>query len=84
MTANHSPTVVEVDGYGRRWAKSSASNEGDTNCVELAREQKGVRVRTSYNRPGGSIRFPYHSWRIFLGAVTGSQQSSEIGQDQDQ
>ncbi len=61
--------VVQVDGAGSRWVKSSASGPDGKGqaCVEILAKVDGeVVVRTSRDREGGRLRFRGPSWTMFL------------------
>lgn len=48
------------------WRKSSYSNEGDGNCVEVASGMVKVGVRDSKNVAGPTLTFPLTAWKDFL------------------
>ncbi|MGW2916905.1 DUF397 domain-containing protein [Streptomyces angustmyceticus] len=52
------------------WRKSSYSNGGDANCVEVSDGFPGaVPVRDSKNPTGGVLLFPADAWAAFIGSV---------------
>ncbi|MGA5560252.1 DUF397 domain-containing protein [Streptomyces platensis] len=52
------------------WRKSSYSNGGDANCVEVSDRFPGaVPVRDSKNPAGGVLLFPAAAWSAFIGGV---------------
>lgn len=52
------------------WFKSSYSGTNNDNCVEVARNVKGVvAVRDSKNPDGPALVFTPDVWRAFTGAV---------------
>ncbi|MFD4676185.1 DUF397 domain-containing protein [Lentzea sp. NPDC058450] len=64
--------VVQVDGDGGTWIKSSASGPktGSQSCVEFSTRANGaVLVRSSRDREGGRLRFGEPSWALFLADV---------------
>jgi hypothetical protein len=59
----------------RTWRKSSYSNGGNNNCVEVAAPVAGERrhgVRDSTRAHGPVLNFGTAAWRSFLGAVGGA------------
>lgn len=46
------------------WRKSSHSEGGNTDCVEVALTASGAAVRDS-KRTGPELRFPVQSWKRF-------------------
>jgi hypothetical protein len=48
------------------WRKSSRSNGGNGNCVEVAVRTEAVGVRDSKNT-GPTLEFPAEQWHLFLG-----------------
>ena len=56
---------------GRRWRKSSYSDNGGTDCVEVGTlaEADGVVVRDTKDRSGPVVRFTPAAWRTFGGRV---------------
>jgi uncharacterized protein DUF397 len=48
------------------WRKSSFSEGGATNCVEVALTDTGTAVRDSKNPAGLTLRFPTHAWTQLL------------------
>ncbi|HEX6357886.1 DUF397 domain-containing protein [Actinophytocola sp.] len=48
------------------WRKSSRSNGGGNECVEVAFVHGGTALRDSKNPDGGSLVLPAASWRAFL------------------
>jgi hypothetical protein len=45
------------------WRKSSFSQGGDSDCVEVAFAETGVAVRDSKNATGATLAVPEVSWR---------------------
>ncbi|MDV6011829.1 DUF397 domain-containing protein [Haloechinothrix sp. LS1_15] len=52
-----------------RWRRSSRTNNGGGNCVELALLPGGTAVRDSKDRAGGTLTVPPSAWRAFHSAV---------------
>ncbi len=52
-----------------KWRKSSRSQGGDANCVELARDKQGLLVRDSKSPLSGMLMFADRSAAHFLNAV---------------
>lgn len=59
MTKRKSPT----------WRKSSYSNGGTGNCVEVAYAVEAVAVRDSKNTDGPMITVAPTAWRAFVGTT---------------
>ncbi|MGW3007965.1 DUF397 domain-containing protein [Streptomyces sp. NPDC001219] len=58
------------------WRKSSYSNGGDANCVEVNDGFPGaVPVRDSKNPTGGVLLFPAAAWSDFISTVKADQLS---------
>ncbi|MEU8679893.1 DUF397 domain-containing protein [Streptomyces sp. NPDC048611] len=58
------------------WRKSSYSDGGDNNCVEVSDGFPGaVPVRDSKNLPGGVLLFPAAAWSDFIATVKADQLS---------
>ncbi|MFE1785224.1 DUF397 domain-containing protein [Streptomyces sp. NPDC059506] len=56
------------------WRKSSYSDEGDANCVEVADGIPGaVPVRDSKDPHGPALVFPADAWASFVAAVKGGE-----------
>lgn len=56
------------------WRKSSYSNGGDANCVEVADGfPEAVPVRDSKAPEGPALVFPASSWSSFISAVKGGE-----------
>ncbi|TQN28768.1 uncharacterized protein DUF397 [Haloactinospora alba] len=53
----------------RDWHKSSYSDGGGGNCVEVRESAAGVAVRDSRNRREGNLSFSASEWRSFLAGV---------------
>ncbi|OZM73545.1 DUF397 domain-containing protein [Amycolatopsis antarctica] len=53
----------------RRWRKSSYSNGGTGECVEVAVAALNVAVRDS-KAPAAGVEVGHASWRAFLAVVT--------------
>ncbi|GFE15323.1 hypothetical protein Sgleb_33700 [Streptomyces glebosus] len=52
------------------WRKSSYSNGGDANCVEVSDGFPGaVPVRDSKNPSGGALLIPTDAWSAFIAGV---------------
>ena len=47
------------------WRKSSFSEGGNTDCVEVALTGRDAAVRDSKNPTGGILRVPVQAWRRF-------------------
>ncbi|MFI9492989.1 MULTISPECIES: DUF397 domain-containing protein [Streptomyces] len=55
------------------WRKSSYSDGGDNNCLEVADGFPGlVPVRDSKNPTGPALVFPDHAWTAFVHNVRGT------------
>ncbi|GDY30011.1 DUF397 domain-containing protein [Gandjariella thermophila] len=54
------------------WRRSSRSQAGGGNCVEVAWLPKLVAVRDSKNTAGPVLVFSPAAWTAFIGAFTGS------------
>ncbi|MGX7758786.1 DUF397 domain-containing protein [Streptomyces angustmyceticus] len=55
---------------GATWRKSSYSDGGDNNCVEVSDGFPGaVPVRDSKNPTGGVLLFPAGAWSAFIATV---------------
>lgn len=54
---------------GNRWRKSTYSNGGEGNCVELSRNGQGLLVRDSKAPLSGTLMFADTSASAFLTAV---------------
>lgn len=50
------------------WRKSSLSDGGGSNCVEVALAPTGAAVRDSKNSAGPHLVFGARAWRDFLSA----------------
>jgi hypothetical protein len=48
------------------WRKSSFSQGGGTNCVEVAFAEAGAAVRDSKHVTGPRLSFPVEAWRAFV------------------
>lgn len=60
------------------WRKSSYSNGGDANCVEIADGFPGaVPVRDSKNPTGGALLFQAAAWSAFIATVKGDAWTGE-------
>ncbi|QTZ92897.1 DUF397 domain-containing protein [Streptomyces auratus] len=56
---------------GAMWRKSSYSDGGDNNCIEIIDSFPGaVPVRDSKNPDGPVLLFPAAAWSAFIGGVT--------------
>ncbi len=61
---------MNTDGIGRvAWRKSTQSQGGSSNCVEVAHLPDGVLVRNSKNPDGPILAFTPSEWRAFLGGA---------------
>jgi hypothetical protein len=59
------------DFSAARWRKSSYSNGGDSNCLEVADQFPGLLpVRDSKVPAGPVLTIPETSWSTFVAAVT--------------
>jgi hypothetical protein len=57
--------VTDAESDDGVWRKSTASAvHGD--CVEVALDDEGVRIRHSRDRHGAVLRFSHSEWRAFL------------------
>jgi hypothetical protein len=54
---------------GARWRKSSRSNGGGAQCVELAPVESGTAVRDSKNTDGPALIFPPSAFGTFLAGL---------------
>ncbi|WP_405839687.1 DUF397 domain-containing protein [Streptomyces platensis] len=55
---------------GAAWRKSSYSDGGDNNCVEVCDGFRGaVPVRDSKNPSGGALLIPTDAWSAFIAGV---------------
>jgi hypothetical protein len=54
---------------GRRWRKSSYSNNGGADCVEVGTCAEGVLVRDTKDRSGPLMRFAPAAWHRFAEQV---------------
>lgn len=54
---------------GARWRKSSRSNAGGAQCVELAPVESGTAVRDSKNAEGPALVFPPSAFGAFLAGL---------------
>ncbi|MEU7148021.1 DUF397 domain-containing protein [Streptomyces sp. NPDC045456] len=60
-----------------RWRKSSHSNGGDGNCVEVADAVTGsLRVRDSKDADGPTLIFTHAAWVAFIGELKGRDHRS--------
>lgn len=50
------------------WRKSSYSQDGGTDCVEVAFAEREAAVRDSKNTAGAILVLPADSWRHFMNA----------------
>ena len=66
MVERGRPHLVEVDGEGLRWVKSSASGNGTQACVEVAARGNDVLVRSSRSRTGPRLSCSVREWAGFL------------------
>ncbi|MFD9207512.1 DUF397 domain-containing protein [Streptomyces sioyaensis] len=63
--------MTASDLAGVAWRKSSYSDGGANNCVEIADGFPGsVPVRDSKNPEGPLLLFPAAAWSAFIGGVT--------------
>ncbi|MGX1755462.1 DUF397 domain-containing protein [Streptomyces lydicus] len=64
------------DLTGTAWRKSSYSDGGANNCVEVSDGFPGsVPVRDSKNPTGGVLLFPAEAWSSFIATVKANQLS---------
>lgn len=54
------------DASGARWRKSSRTNNGNGNCVELAAFDHHTAIRDSKNPGGGTLRLTSSGWHALL------------------
>ncbi len=52
------------------WRKSTFSDGGQTNCVEVAFAETGAAVRDSKNTTGPELPLSAPAWRRFVGGLT--------------
>ena len=52
-----------------KWRKSSYSDNGDANCVEVVRDERGLSARDSKAPNGGTLSFADASASAWLAAV---------------
>lgn len=62
--------VVEVDAEGYTWVKSTASTDGNVDCVELANCATRVLVRSSRDRDGARLSYSRPAWTALTAWVT--------------
>ncbi|MEU1378283.1 DUF397 domain-containing protein [Streptomyces triculaminicus] len=66
--------TTALDLAAAEWRKSSYSNGGDANCVEVADNIPGaVPVRDSKNSGGPALVFSRRTWGAFLAEVRGGK-----------
>ncbi|MFJ2029737.1 DUF397 domain-containing protein [Streptosporangium sp. NPDC087985] len=59
-----------MDLSGAEWHKSTLSQGGGNNCVEVARNLPGiVAVRDSKVHDGPSLIFTHSEWSAFVGSI---------------
>ncbi|MFI1303792.1 DUF397 domain-containing protein [Streptomyces sioyaensis] len=69
---------MTLDLAGAVWRKSSYSDGGEDNCVEIADGFPGaVPVRDSKNPTSGVLLFPAVAWSAFIGTVKGDAWTGE-------
>jgi hypothetical protein len=51
------------------WRKASYSGGNGGSCVEVAEAQRGVAVRDTTNRAGGTLAFPADAWASFTASL---------------
>ncbi|SNR80761.1 protein of unknown function [Haloechinothrix alba] len=56
-----------------RWRRSSRTNNGNGNCVELALLPGGTAIRDSKNRHGGALLLDPAAWQAFRTALVAGQ-----------
>ncbi|SEE75454.1 protein of unknown function [Streptomyces sp. 2112.3] len=67
-------TIPNLSGVA--WRKSSYSDGGEDNCVEVSDGFPGaVPVRDSKNPTGGVLLFPAEAWSAFIATVKADQLS---------
>jgi hypothetical protein len=54
------------------WRKSTFSDGGQSNCLEVAFAETGAAVRDSKNATGPKIALSATAWRGFVGVVAAS------------
>ncbi|MBV7669332.1 DUF397 domain-containing protein [Streptomyces halstedii] len=65
--------IRTFDSAQAAWRKSSYSDGGGTNCLEVADGFPGlVPVRDSKNPTGPALVFPDHAWTAFVHNVRGT------------
>jgi hypothetical protein len=52
------------------WRKSSYSDQGGSDCVEVAFAERAAGVRDSKNTAGPVLVLPASGWRSFVAGVT--------------
>jgi len=63
-----------MDLSSAEWRKSTKSQGGSANCVEVARNLPGaIAVRDSKNRTGPALIFTPDEWAAFIGGVKGGE-----------
>lgn len=67
------------DASGARWRRSSRTDNGNGNCVELAMLDEHTAIRDSKNPQGGTLRLSAAGWHGLLtstktGALDGASQ----------
>ncbi|WP_326794939.1 DUF397 domain-containing protein [Streptomyces sp. NBC_01808] len=66
--------MSNTDLSAARWRKSSYSNGGDANCVEVSDDFPGIRpVRDSKDPDGPALVFSADGWASFVAAVKGGE-----------
>jgi Domain of unknown function (DUF397) len=51
------------------WRKASYSGGNGGSCVEVARAARGVAVRDTTNREGGTLAFTADAWATFTASL---------------
>lgn len=52
-----------------KWRKSSYSENGGANCVEVGQNRDGVAVRDTVDRQGPMLTFSAEAWQTFVGGL---------------
>lgn len=60
---------MESASVGELFRKSSYSDNGEGNCVELGHGQDAILVRDTKDRDRGSLKFPPHAWSTFTATL---------------
>lgn len=60
---------MESASVGELFRKSSYSDNGEGNCVELGQVQNAIFVRDTKDRSRGSLKFPPRAWTAFTATL---------------